>query len=206
MPRTFTGTSQFMKGTGVPFSTVGTLGIWRNVASIAQQASQYLMINDGTLTNRNMLGTDITSTSGKTAAVQANSSGNGQALSTVAATANTWQLDLAVFGSYPNNRTAYLAGTNKAINTGITNPSGLTSVEIGGRGTQQLAHAFILARGLADIEAAYLGAGGNPQALGLSNYYYINQPTTEPDLVGSINLTVTGATAGSSDPNIATWF
>jgi len=210
MPRNFSGTSQFMKGSGNPFSGngPGTLGIWRRVTSIAQQASQYLMLNDGTLNNRSMIGTDITGTGGKSAAVQSNSNpSNSQALSTVAETANNWELDIACFSSYPNNQIVYLNGGNKNTKAAIVNPATTTNVQLGGRGTADLAHAFVLTRILTDLEAAALyNVFLNPRALGLSNYYYVNQTATETDRVGSINLTVTGTSSVTGDPNIGTWF
>jgi len=210
MPRNFAGTSQFMKGSGAPFSGngPGTLLIWRRVTSIAQQASQYLMCNDNTLNNRSMVGTDITGTGGKTAAVQSNSTPtNSQALATVAQTANVWELDIAAFGTFPNNQIVYENGGNKNTKGAIVNPATTTTVQVGGRGTQDLAHAGILTRLITDLEAAALnGVFLNPRALGLSNYYYLNQTTTENDQVGSINLTVTGTSSVSGDPNIGTWF
>lgn len=196
-----------MKGTGT-IPAIATLGIWRRVTSIAQQASQYFMVNDGTLTNRSMVGTDITGTGGKTGAEQSNATPtNSQALSTVVQTANVWQLDIACFSGYPNNQIVYLEGTNKNTKAAIVNPSGLTTLQVGGRGTQDLAHAFALTRILTDLEALALRQVFlNPQALGLSNYYYVNQTATENDQAGSINLTVTGTSSVSGDPNIGTWF
>jgi len=199
-----------MKGAGNPFSGngPGTLGVWRRVTSIAQQANQYLMLNDGTLTNRSMIGTDITGTGGKVAAVQSNATpSNSQATSSVAATANAWELDIACFSSYPNNQIVYLNGGNKNTKAAIVNPATTTNVQLGGRGTADLAHAFVLTRILTDLEAAALySVFLNPRALGLSNYYYVNQTATETDRVGSINLTVTGTSSVVGDPNIATWF
>lgn len=195
-----------MKGTGTP--TAGTLGVWRRVTTIAQQASQYVMLSDGTLNNRSMVGTDITSSGGKTSAVQSNSTpSNSQALATIAQTANVWELDIACFSGYPNNQIVYENGTNKATKAAIVNPANINTLQLGGRGTQDLAHAFSLTRILTDLEALALkNVFLNPRALGLENYYYVNQTATETDLVGSLNLTVTGTTSVSGDPNIATWF
>jgi len=207
MPRNFAGTSHNMQGAGAPFTNPGTLGVWRRVTNAAQQASQYVMLSDGSLNNRNMVGTDITGTGGKITSLQTKAGTSSQALSTAAATANVWELDIACFGPYPNDQIVYLNGTNKNSKNAINNPTGLNTVQLGGRGTQDLAHAFILTRILTDLEAAALySVFLNPRALGLSNYYYVNQSATENDQVGSINLTVTGTNSVSGDPNIGTWF
>src|SRR5579859_1309682 len=209
MPRNFNGSSQFMKGTGSPFtgSGPGTLLIWRRVTSTSQQNSQYFQLSDGTQTNRSELGTDVTSTSGKTNCIQQNSTSNSQALSSIAQTANVWQLDVAGFATYPNNQIVYLNGGNKNTKAAIVNPINTSVVQIGGRGTQDLAHAAIFTRLLSDLEVAACAAVFlNPRALGPSNYYYVNQTATETDQSGSINLTVTGTNSVSGDPNIATWF
>jgi hypothetical protein len=210
MPRNFAGTSQFMRGTGSPFSGngPGALLIWRRLTSINQQASQYLTLNDGTSINRSVIGSDITgTTSGKTAAVQSSSTTNSQALADTAQTANAWQLDVGAFGTYPNSQIVYMAGGHKISKAAIVNPATTTTVQIGGRGTQDLAHAAILTRLPTDLEIAACGIGLiNPRALGLANYYYVNQTVTETDQVGSINLTVTGTSTVSGDPNIGTWF
>src|SRR3569832_1703462 len=207
MPRNFSGSSQLMSGAGSPFSNSGpgALLIWRRTATVAQQDCRYMqLIVSGQV--RIELGTDVTGTSGKTCALQQNASTNTQALSAVAQTANVWQLDVGAFGSYPNNQIVYLAGGNKNTKAAISYPGTTTTVQIGGRGTQDLAHAAIMTRLPTDLEVAAVAALVNPQALGLSNYWYVNQSATEPDKVGSINLTVTGTTAASGDPNIGTWF
>jgi len=200
-----------MKSSGaLPSSpSIVALGVWVYQTSVAQQASQFIGLTDGTLTNRSMLGSDITGAGGKGTAVQANATpSNSQALTDVAGTANAWVLYVAAFLSYPNNQIVWMAGGHKGTKNAIVNPSGLNTLQLGGRGTQTEAHAFTLTRGPTDLEVAALAALVNPRALGLSNYYYVNSTGgTENDLIGGLNLTVTGTTAGSvGDPQIATWF
>lgn len=209
MPRNFGGSGSLMSGSGNPFSNSGpgALLVWRRTATVAQQDSRYMqLIVSGSL--RSELGTDVTSTSGKTCALQQNSTSNTQALATSAQTANAWELDVAAFSSYPNNQIVYSAGGKKAIKAAISNPGTVTTVQIGGRGTFDLAHAAIMTRIPTDLEVAACGLGFvNLRALGLSNYYYLNTASgTETDQVGSINLSITGTSSTSGDPNMGTWF
>jgi len=209
MPRLFTGTSQFMKSSGSLPAGIVALGVWVYETSVAQQASTFIGLNDGTSTNRSVVGHDITGAGGKGAAVQANSTTNSQALADTASSANAWVLYVGAFLTYPNNQILWQAGAHKGSKAAIVNPPGINTLQLGGRGTQTEAHAFALTRGPTDLEVAALGLGlVNPRALGLSNYYYVNTTGgTETDRVGSLDLTNTGTTAGSvGDPQIATWF
>jgi hypothetical protein len=198
-----------MKSSGTLPSIVA-VGAWVYQTSVAQQASQFIGLNDGTTTNRSMLGSDITGAGGKGSAVQSNATPtNSQALTDTAGTANTWVLYVGAFLTYPNNQIVWMAGAHKGTKGAIVNPAGLSTLQLGGRGTQTEAHAFALTRAPTDLEVAALGLGlVNPRALGLSNYYYVSTTgATETDRVGTLDLTNTGTTAGSvGDPQIATWF
>lgn len=207
MPRLFTGTSQFMKSSGTLPTGIQCLLIWVNQATVAQQDARFLSLNDGTNTNRTVLGTDVLGAGGKISANQANSTTSGQSLSTIAATAGTWQLAVGNFLSYPNNQIAFLDGGNKGTpKAGIVNPP-VSLLQVGGRGNATLAHAAAFTRGLTDLEiAAARAVFLNPRALGSVAYYYVNSSGTENDLISSLNLTVTGTSAGATDPNISTWF
>jgi len=164
-----------MKSSGT-LPSIAAVGAWVYQTSVAQQASQFIGLNDGSSTNRSMLGSDITGAGGKGAAVQSNATPtNSQALTDAAGTANAWVLYVGAFLTYPNNQIVWMAGAHKGTKAAIVNPAGLNTLQLGGRGTQTEAHAFALTRAPTDLEVAALGLGlVNPRALGLSNYYYLN--------------------------------
>lgn len=197
-----------MVGGSAPFTGIGTLLAWVRAATVAQQGSQFVIISDGGTTNLDMLGTERAAASGKITCYQGKTGSNSAATETTVMTANTWQLAVAAFGPYPTSQIAYLDTNPKATTGGIINPPSLNQLQLGGRGTQDMAHAGTLTRVITDLEVAALKSVFlNPRALGLTNYYYVNATgATETDQVGSNNLTVTGTSALSGDPNIGTWF
>lgn len=193
---------------GAPFTTTGAFLMWVRVATVAQQGSQFALLNDGGVANISLVGTDRSGATGKLTTYQSKTGGLSSAATTsVTLTANTWQLVVGAFGVYPNNQIIYLDGANKKTTAGIVAPPGINAFQIGGRGVFDLAHMAALTRVPTDLEVGALhDVFLNPRALGLSNYWYINQTATENDQVGSINLTVASTNSVSGDPNIATWF
>jgi hypothetical protein len=156
---------------------------------------------------------DITAATGKLSAYVSATGNSKQALSSVI-TANIWQHGCAVFTT-TGSCSAYLNGANKATNSGgALVPSGIANTVISGRLSDhtsgiggQAAHAAVWTRALSDTEVAYLGAGGHPRNIkGLTSYWKIKSAASPVnDEVGTNNLTVTGTTAGTSDPNFQTY-
>lgn len=218
MPRTF-GTADHLDSSTVPATAPPfSMGLWVNTTAV--QARKYMTLSVGTDPN-NMysIGQDNVSATGRAAVDSFHGGTNSQNLSSSALTASTWQWVSGTWsGTSPNiTEVARIAGGNRGSGGGVTAPIGTISrFGISGRPsdhTQPLgggaAHASFFSRSYADIEDAYLGAGGNPRGiLGAAHFYAINTASgTEPDRIGSLNLTVTGTTAFvGAGPDISTWW
>lgn len=164
------------------------------------------------------LGLDLVSTSNDVSALTENTSSTQNQALTSAITTNTWQFCAAAFVTTTTNA-AYL-GTSKNTHAATVVPPSIDSTVLGARQSDfsfgvngQMAHVGESTRVLADVELAYLSAGGNPRFLGLSAGNIVRywecaatETTTITDQCGNENLTVTGLTAGSSDPNVASFW
>lgn len=126
---------------------------------------------------------------------------------------------LCVIGgsSAGNDGSVWLNGAGKATNTQSRAIVAPDSTAIGGplnagsgfNADARIAHAAIWNRKPTDIEAAFLGTGGNPRFVsGLTHYWHVTgTDSPELDSVGTLNLTVTGTlSAGASDPVIGSYF
>jgi hypothetical protein len=158
--------------------------------------------------------TDTTGSSNKVNAYRVSSAGSAnQALTSVAATASTWQHWGVVFAS-TTSAASFLNGGNKGLSTPLISPATLTQLTISGRPSDfafgiggQAAHAAAWSRALSDTEMAYLGAGGNPRAVKscVSYWKMASGETPVIDQIGTNDLTPSGTIgAGTSDPNFQT--
>lgn len=216
MSRTYSSGSGGMDGTGAPFTTTpGTAFAWIKRAAAGSFGRFYLSFGQGGVdTDKFLIGEEITGSSGKSAAYAYGGGSINGAIDGVVAT-STWQLVTGRFAS-TSSRTVKLSGSAKVTSTNvITNPSTVNKTVVNGRivghsngVTGQMAHFGGVPRLYDDVEISYLEAGGNfnylPHAGG--SYYYGDQSATEPDKWSSRDLTVTGTTAGSDDPDIASYW
>lgn len=165
------------------------------------------------------LGLDLVSTSNDVSALTENTSSTQNQALTGAITTNTWQFCAAAFVTTTTNA-AYL-GTSKNTHAATVVPPSIDSTVLGARQSDfsfgvsgQMAHVGESSgRVLSDLELAYLSASGNPRYIGLSAGNVVRywecaatETTTITDQCGNENLTVTGLTAGSSDPNVASFW
>lgn len=218
MSQTFSSTLHLSSGSVAATAAPITLGIW--ITTSGGQARKMLsLVGSGALTNIFGVALDVTAgASNKVSAYRSSGSGDNQALSTVAITTGAWQHMGAVFTS-ATSVAAFLNGGSKGTSAGNFTPTGINQTLISGRASDfsfgiagQAAHAAVWTRALSDVEMAYLGAGGNPQAIkGAVNYWKIASPGGTPespviDQVGTNNLTASGSlAAGTSDPNVQTF-
>lgn len=196
-------------GTAVPI----TLVIWIN--TLLGQGRKFISLaNSSDTANAFANGLDVSGTiSNEIAAYTTATAGSNQALSSAALPASAWHHAATVFAS-SSSRAAYLDGVNKGTASGNFTPSGINQTIISGRSgdflfgiTGQAAHAAAWSRALSDTEVAYLGSGGNPRAIkSVVSYWKIASGASPvPDEIGTNNLTVTGASAGTSDPSLQTF-
>lgn len=112
------------------------------------------------------------------------------------------------------SRAAYNNTTKGTSTTSATAPAGVNGMHINGinnRGIAgQHAHRGIGLRSYSDIELAYLAAGGQPSNLGVEHYWQMDSGgATESDVGSSaspIAFTLHGTTAGSDDPDFASYW
>lgn len=214
MSQTFSSTLHLSSGSVAATAVPITLVIWVNTSG-GQARKMLSLVGSGALTNIFGVALDVTAgATNKVSAYRSSASGNDQALSTTAITTGAWQHMGAVFAS-ATSAAAYLNGVNKGTSAGNFTPTGINQTLISGRASDfsfgiagQAAHAAVWARTLSDVEMAYLGGGGNPQAIkGCVSYWKIASPGGTPespviDQVGTNNLIASGALAvGTSDPN-----
>lgn len=128
---------------------------------------------------------------------------------------NTWHHGLVVVASSTDRKVWLDADdANKGTNTGIYNPSGIDSMDIGREGDSSpadawsgfLAECAIWGAVLDATDAAVLFAGFSPLMVkrqDLRHYYRITgQTALELDLVGDLNMTAVGAGAAAPHPRI----
>lgn len=120
-------------------------------------------------------------------------------------TINTWHLAVGVVTS-ATSRTVYIDGGSSASGSTSVNPSAdIDRVAIGNRGgtdneyfTGDIAEAFIYSGGLSASELASLAGGLSPLSVNVANLVFYaplyGDDSPEPDLIGGLNLTVSGAT------------
>jgi hypothetical protein len=195
-----------------------TFGGWTNTT--ASQNRRYASLSVGIADNNNYFkwGQDSQpGPSGKIAASSIHGGTDTQNISTAAITASTWQHSSASFsGTSPSITTAArLAGGNKGSGGSVTGPTGtLSNFIVSGRPSDHtsgigggIAHLYVLAKAISDLEDAYMAAGGNPRAIGATHYWYMNTASgTEPDRIGSSDLTITGTSSFASNPDVSTWW
>lgn len=105
-------------------------------------------------------------------------------------------------------------GTTKGTKTqSATAPTGITGMHYNGINNRSVAgehaHRFQGFRIWNDIEFNYLAGGGQPSNLVVDHYHQLDQATTESDIGASaspITMTVNGTTAGSDDPDFASYW
>lgn len=126
---------------------------------------------------------------------------------TAISNAGIWQLTGAMFGAGYVGRT--IIDQNGVITTdpSFEQPTvPLTNLHANGFGNRNISgeHAdkMIFMRTLSVAEIGYMWAFGSPYLLGIDHYWKFNSTGTELDLVGTINFTVNGTTAGLTEPNI----
>lgn len=215
MAQTFSGTAHLLSTSVAATAVPVTLAIWVNVTS-AGQAKRYLALaNSGDNNNALQLGLDVTPAASNEVAALAVITGNSnQALTSAPITTGSWQHCAAVFAGTAS-RSSYLNGGSKgASSAGTFAPTGINETLISGRASDfgggisgQAAQAAVWNRALSDVEIAYLGAGGNPRAIkGTVSYWKIKSGESPvADQIGTNNLTVTGTSAGTSDPNLQSY-
>lgn len=179
------------------------------------QGKHFLCLANSTdSTNVLMLGLNVTSTANQVVAFAENTSANQNQAVSASIPINAWHYCTAVFSTKSVN-SAYLDGVNKASHTTPAQPTGINVTQLSGRAGDfsfgiggQCAHVGGFTRGLADIEVAYRGGGGNIRYLGFARYWrcLATETTTIVDQAGVENLTVTGLTAGTTDPILATYW
>jgi hypothetical protein len=137
------------------------------------------------------------------------------AVSSNTITANVWNSACGVATS-STSRDVYLNGTGKGSQTISQTPTGINRVSVGmvralftGEGTTGLiAHPAIWNVALAEPEIAMLAAGLSPLLVRPASlvFYspYIGRDSPEIEIIGSRNLTVSGATSSPSEP-IVNW-
>lgn len=105
-------------------------------------------------------------------------------------------------------------GTTKGTKTqSATAPTGINGMHYNGINNRSVvgehAHRFQGFRIWNDIEFNYLAGGGQPSNLVVEHYHQLDQATTESDIGASaspITMTVNGTTAGSDDPDFASYW
>lgn len=211
MSRNFASSSDHLDASALATAQPCTIGLWFNTTS-SQGRRLFTLGSSTDVTQLFALVLDVTSNTGLLGAYKQSGSSNVvQALTSAAIAASTWQHGIAVWAS-ASAIAVYLNGGNKGSSSFNFAPTGINKTVISGRLNDHLfgiggggAHAFFYARALSDLEATYLGSGGNPQSLsGLADYYKIVAGTSpESDLVGTTDLTVTGAaSAAGSEPAV----
>ena len=122
--------------------------------------------------------------------------------------ANTWQHFCGVERS-ASDRSVFLDGVKGTDPTGTVTPAGIDTTKIGQRDGGGLSfdgdigHVAIWNVGLTDGEVASLAVGVSPLKIrrdALVYYCPINGQSPELDVVGGLNMTVTGAVAVEEPP------
>lgn len=218
MSQTFSSTmhlsSSSVAATAVPL----TLVLWTNNGG--GQGRRLMQLNaSGSETNSFGILLDVTAASNKVCAYRSSTAvGGNQALTSTTITTGSWQHYAAVFTTN-SSCAVYLNGGGKGTSVAAVTPGSITNTLFSGRPSDfafgiggQLAHAAVYTRSLSDTEVAYLGAGGNPQAIkGLANYWKVSTSggvaaTPVTDVIGTNDLTPsTTIGAGTTDPNLQTF-
>jgi hypothetical protein len=196
--------SQYLERTSAVVTAAPlTMSCWFNTATAASQMLMTLSSNNGSGFNEfdMSLSSALAVNAGTVDGVstsQANSTTNG--------TSGAWNHACAVYAA-ANSRAAYVNGGSKGTETTSRTPSSLIRTGIGRRvGLNNtymnglIAEAAIWDVALTDAEVAVLAARACPLLVrpgNLVSYWpLIGRFSPEIDLVGGLDLTVTGATAG----------
>lgn len=142
------------------------------------------------------------------AKVRSNADGGAEAKTSIAYTANNWHHIAGVFPSI-SSRSAYLDGGSKGTNTDTVTPVGVDTTDIGGEdgaGSMigDIAHVAVWNIALTDQEVASLAAGVSPLRMrrsALVAYWPINGVSPEVDIIGGLDMTVTGTSVSAEPPN-----
>jgi hypothetical protein len=214
MAQTFSSTLH-LSSSSVP-ATAAPVSMCLWTSNSGGQGRRIMVLSAGASETTGVLGllTDTTGSSNKVNAYRVSSAGSAnQALTSVAATASTWQHWGVVFAS-TTSAASFLNGGNKGLSTPLISPATLTQLTISGRPSDfafgiggQAAHAAAWSRALSDTEMAYLGAGGNPRAVKscVSYWKMASGETPVIDQIGTNDLTPSATIgAGTSDPNFQT--
>lgn len=215
MSHTSTGTNHCLGANPVTTSK-GPISFhaWRKPVAVGQFRRYLTIGKSGDLANVLGICSDIASgTTNDVSAYVSSSTTSSQKLGG-AITSGAWNSLGASFSSN-NTQTAYLNGSRGNSGGGGVTPAALGNTYSGGRSTDsgssdngEKAHDSIFNRVLTDLEYAYLGLGGNARWLVPVRYweYRATELATVTDEMGNENLTVTGETAGASDPVLATYW
>lgn len=199
--------------TGTPITLFG----WVNRPSAGSFGRKYLLIGSSD-SEHWQIGEDESGSSGKGAAYQYHGGFNSGAVAAAGGvvTNNVWHFVCGPFNTYAVGRSVTVDGGNTGTKTSsMTDPSPINKIHVNGRMSDNasgiggmFAHFGAIPRALDALEQAYLGTGGNANYIPHTggSYYYGDQTATETDKWGSNNLTVTGTSAGSSDPDLATYW
>jgi len=214
MSKTLAANADHLDATSVPATAMAiTLFGWFYVTSVSTFLRFLTLGSSSNGASYFSLALDMTGSTTQLAATSSKTGSLSQAKSSASPAANTWFHGIAVFASTADAR-CFLNGANKGTGTAVVPDTTVDHIYLSGRPTDHLfgihgqaAHDGIAIRALSDAECAYLGTGGNPRALkNISNYWEVTA-TESPvvDQLGSINLTLTGTSAGTTNPNIETF-
>lgn len=212
MSKQFTSSSDHLDSSAVATTASPiTLAIWF-YTTIAQGRSFISVGSDSS--NRFCVGTSFTDSLGEVAASRNSTSASSQQAKTSILTASAWRHGMGVWTD-ASNAAVFYQGANKVTVAGgsfvpITPNQTVINGRIGdhvGGIAGMAAHAAAWSRALSDLECAYVGAGGNPRNVkGTVNYWKISTGESPvKDQIGTNDLTVTGTTSGSSEPNVQTY-
>ena len=212
MARSFTDdgsstTSYVSKSSTIITGSPATFSILLNVSSFSNGLVLFILGDGGN--NNFQLFLD---TSGHVTAASHSGAGSPSAVTTVAASLNTWTHAAGVFAS-STSRSAYINGGNKITNVTSNSPSAFNQGKIGGDGNIGdgthgiLAFAGIWNIALSDTDIATLGAYIHPSKVhpeALVGCVDLIGVSPEPDRVSTTGWTLggTGASAVATNPLI----
>lgn len=205
MSQTYTGSAHAIGTTPVTLSAPFTVAGWGNFT--VGQARNYVSVCKTTdLNNTFTLGTDRGTAGNQMSALIQITGNNGQVLGGVIPSLTWCHLTMTMTAT--TGPGVFLNGGSKNSTTGGLTPAGVNGILFSGRPGDfssgaggQFAHWGYWNRVLSDLEVAYIGAGGNPRWLTPGDYWkFTSGQSPVTDEMGLSNLTVTSATAGTSDP------
>jgi len=206
------GADQYISSTTIPYTGYPyTMACWYKMESTHTDEYMLMGVSDASATFDDFIALRLDDTNGSST-VQHN-----VARQTVrsASTSTTWTVGVwehaCAVGTSATDRAVYLNGTNEGTNTtsAIPNAGVMDQFSIGAffstgavidHHDGLIAHATYWAAALDIAEVKALAAGAHPLSIrpaSIIHYYPLDGNTDpEPDLVGSIGLTVTNATKG----------